>query len=128
MDAKIINSKDLLAKDIMIDRDGMSNILVNDANISSIKLAIIIEDNQYYFQKLDKGTFTTEKGPLESSLENKSNENTPTYTVDDHIIYSPDESSIVVYNTENKVTEQYSSRDKKACFYRKGDKYYVITE
>lgn len=128
--SKVLNGlKDLLAVDIIVDRDGMGQIIiVNDENLP-VDFAINIENKKYYSQQFGGGKSITEKGRLSGSgLVDKTNEKTPIYSVDNHIIYAPNERNIVVYNKEDKKTKRYSTSKKKVYIYRKADNYYVITE
>jgi|GEM_PF-5037680 len=121
--------KDLLALDIIVDRDGMGYVtLVNDDNLP-IHIAINIKDKKYYSQTFAGGKATTEIGKLAGSgLIDKTNEKTPTYTVENHIIYAQDERNLVVYNTEDKKLKRFPTSKKKVSIYRKADLYHVITE
>jgi len=119
--------KDLLGLDIIVDRDGMGYVsIVNDTNVP-IHFALNIEDKKYYCQSFAGGKYTTEKGRLAGSglVERESEK---TYTVENHIIYAPNERNIIVYNTEDKKLKRYSTNKKKVYVYRKADLYHVITE
>ncbi len=128
--SKIIkNLEEVLASDIIIDRDAMGRIMNvwNNDRGTPISEAIQIEKNRYYSQELEGGTSTIQRGRLAGTeWVALSNEETPNFTVEDHIIYTPNTKSICIYNLNTNVTKRFSTNRRKVGIYHRQDKYHVV--
>jgi len=119
--------ENLLASDLIIDRDVMGRILWENDKELPISECVEIGKNRYYSQELQGGTKTTQEGRLAGTeWVSLTDDKTPTFETEGNIIYTPNPRSLCIYNLETNVTKRFSTNRRKVGIYHKNDKYHVI--